>query len=88
MVIFVKFTDTFQDLEGIFWCWFINDTQKVTATVDDVAQSVERLTGIPVSKMGASDIERLRNIESRSSLAFLISASICLASVTVCCDAK
>ncbi|MEY8583972.1 MULTISPECIES: ATP-dependent Clp protease ATP-binding subunit [Ligilactobacillus] len=42
-----------------------SEAQKVTATVDDVAQSVERLTGIPVSKMGASDIERLRNIESR-----------------------
>ena len=40
-----------------------SEAQKVTATVDDVAQSVERLTGIPVSKMGASDIER--NIESR-----------------------
>lgn len=42
-----------------------SEAQKVTATVDDVAESVERLTGIPVSKMGASDIERLRNIESR-----------------------
>lgn len=42
-----------------------SEAQKVTATVDDVAKSVERLTGIPVSKMGASDIERLRNIESR-----------------------
>ena len=42
-----------------------SEAQKVTATVDDVAQSVERLTGIPVSKMGASDIERLRIIDSR-----------------------
>lgn len=42
-----------------------SEAQKVTATVNDVAESVERLTGIPVSKMGASDIERLRSIESR-----------------------
>nr|WP_321315232.1 ATP-dependent Clp protease ATP-binding subunit [uncultured Ligilactobacillus sp.] len=39
--------------------------QKVTATVNDVAEAVERLTGIPVSKMGASDIERLKTIGNR-----------------------
>ncbi|WP_125702690.1 AAA family ATPase [Lacticaseibacillus daqingensis] len=39
--------------------------QPVVATPDDVAQSVERLTGIPVSQMGASDIERLKTIGSR-----------------------
>ncbi|MBF6977471.1 ATP-dependent Clp protease ATP-binding subunit [Streptococcus macedonicus] len=39
--------------------------QKVTATVNDVAESVERLTGIPVSNMGASDIERLKDLASR-----------------------
>ena len=39
--------------------------QKVTATVNDVAESVERLTGIPVSNMGASDIERLKELASR-----------------------
>ncbi|MCQ6513308.1 UvrB/UvrC motif-containing protein, partial [Vibrio parahaemolyticus] len=27
--------------------------EKITATIDDVAQSVERLTGIPVADMGA-----------------------------------
>ncbi|WP_179394620.1 ATP-dependent Clp protease ATP-binding subunit [Lacticaseibacillus absianus] len=37
----------------------------VVATPDDVAQSVERLTGIPVSQMGASDIERLKTIGQR-----------------------
>ncbi|WEV54608.1 ATP-dependent Clp protease ATP-binding subunit [Leuconostocaceae bacterium ESL0723] len=37
----------------------------VTATPNDVAQSVERLTGIPVSQMGASDIERLKTIDKR-----------------------
>lgn len=39
--------------------------QKVTANINDIAQSVERLTGIPVSKMGASDLERLKEIASR-----------------------
>lgn len=39
--------------------------QEATATVNDVAQAVERLTGIPVSKMGASDIERLRTLDDR-----------------------
>ncbi|AYA33809.1 ATP-dependent protease ClpL [Enterococcus faecium] len=39
--------------------------EKITATVDDVAQSVERLTGIPVSDMGANDIERLKNLDKR-----------------------
>ena len=39
--------------------------KEVTATVNDVAQSVERLTGVPVSKMGASDIERLRTLGQR-----------------------
>lgn len=37
----------------------------VVATPDDVAQSVERLTGIPVAQMGANDIERLKNIGKR-----------------------
>lgn len=39
--------------------------QKVTATPNDVAESVERLTGIPVAQMGASDIERLKKIDER-----------------------
>ena len=38
---------------------------KVTATVNDVAESVERMTGIPVSQMGASDIERLKDMGKR-----------------------
>ncbi|WP_338216894.1 ATP-dependent Clp protease ATP-binding subunit [Lacticaseibacillus salsurivasis] len=45
-----------------------NDTSEekpVVATPDDVAQAVERLTGIPVAQMGASDIERLKNIGKR-----------------------
>lgn len=45
-----------------------NDTsteKPVVATPDDVAQAVERLTGIPVAQMGASDIERLKNIGKR-----------------------
>lgn len=42
-----------------------SESQKVTATVNDVAEAVERLTGIPVSKMGASDIECLKEIGKR-----------------------
>lgn len=38
---------------------------KVTATVNDVAESVERMTGVPVSQMGASDIERLKDMGKR-----------------------
>lgn len=39
--------------------------EEITVTIDDVAQSVERLTGIPVSDMGANDIERLKNLDKR-----------------------
>lgn len=42
-----------------------SESQKVEATINDVAKSVDRLTGIPVSKMGASDIERLKGIGDR-----------------------
>lgn len=42
-----------------------SESQKVEATINDVAKSVERLTGIPVAKMGASDIERLKGIGDR-----------------------
>ena len=38
--------------------------RKVTATVNDVAESVERMTGIPVSQMGATDIERLKDMDN------------------------
>ena len=41
------------------------EDMKVTATVNDVAESVERMTGIPVSKMGSSDIERLKEMNAR-----------------------
>ncbi|MFC3932973.1 AAA family ATPase [Streptococcus dentapri] len=41
------------------------ENQKVVASVNDVAQAVERLTGIPVSQMGASDIERLKELNNR-----------------------
>ncbi|WP_432736439.1 ATP-dependent Clp protease ATP-binding subunit [Pediococcus pentosaceus] len=43
----------------------VGKKEEVVATVDDVAQSVERLTGIPVSDMGANDIERLKDLDSR-----------------------
>ena len=41
------------------------EDMKVTASVNDVAESVERMTGIPVSQMGASDIERLKDMAHR-----------------------
>lgn len=39
--------------------------RKVTATVNDVAEAVERMTGIPVSQLGATDIERLKDMDNR-----------------------
>lgn len=42
-----------------------SEDQKVTATVNDIAESVGRLTGVPVSNMGASDLERLKEISNR-----------------------
>ncbi|MCK8624699.1 AAA family ATPase [Apilactobacillus xinyiensis] len=42
-----------------------DDSEKVTVKANDIAKSVERLTGIPVSKMGTNDIERLKGISSR-----------------------
>ena len=41
------------------------EDMKVTATINDVAESVERMTGIPVSQMGASDIECLKGMNER-----------------------
>ena len=41
------------------------EDMKVKATINDVAESVERMTGIPVSQMGASDIERLKGMNER-----------------------
>ncbi|HHA8220040.1 TPA: ATP-dependent Clp protease ATP-binding subunit [Streptococcus pneumoniae] len=41
------------------------EDMKVTVSVNDVAESVERMTGIPVSQMGASDIERLKDMAHR-----------------------
>ncbi|KRL00381.1 ATP-dependent Clp protease ATP-binding subunit ClpE [Lactobacillus equicursoris DSM 19284 = JCM 14600 = CIP 110162] len=42
-----------------------HDERKTVAAPADVAAAVERLTGIPVSKMGASDIERLKGLAGR-----------------------
>ena len=41
------------------------EDMKVTASVNDVAESVERITGIPVSQMVVSDIERLKDMAHR-----------------------
>lgn len=43
-----------------------NKKEEVVVKPNDIAQSVERLTGIPVAKMGANDIERLKGIDRRS----------------------
>lgn len=40
-------------------------TDEPVATVNDIAESVQRLTGVPVSQMGASDIERLKDMGKR-----------------------
>lgn len=42
-----------------------NGKYNTKATVKDVSDSIERLTGIPVSQMDASDIERLKKISKR-----------------------
>lgn len=39
--------------------------EAITATVQDVAATVERMTGIPVSQMDDNDIARLKNISKR-----------------------
>lgn len=38
---------------------------EAVATVNDIAESVQRLTGVPVSQMGTSDIERLKGMGQR-----------------------
>ena len=38
---------------------------EAVATVSDIAESVQRLTGVPVSQMGTSDIERLKGMGQR-----------------------
>lgn len=42
-----------------------SEDDKVTATPEDVAKAVEQMTGIPVSKIGASDVERLKDMDKR-----------------------
>lgn len=49
-----------KDLEN-----FEEKQKTVTVTVNDIADSVERLTGIPVSQMNTNDIERLKNLNKR-----------------------
>lgn len=49
-----------KDLEN-----FEEKQKTITVTVNDIADSVERLTGIPVSQMNTNDIERLKNLNKR-----------------------
>lgn len=39
--------------------------KEVTATPNDVAAAIEQMTGIPVSKIGATDVQRLKNMDKR-----------------------
>ncbi|WP_300559929.1 ATP-dependent Clp protease ATP-binding subunit [Companilactobacillus sp.] len=41
------------------------EPEETVATVNDIAESVQRLTGVPVSQMGTSDIERLKGMSKR-----------------------
>ena len=41
-----------------------NGEHTAVATVHDISDTIQRLTGIPVSQMDANDIERLKNISS------------------------
>ncbi|MQS76435.1 ATP-dependent Clp protease ATP-binding subunit [Companilactobacillus halodurans] len=42
-----------------------HQAQEPIAKVNDIAESVQRLTGVPVSQMGASDIEHLKDMGKR-----------------------
>ena len=42
-----------------------DDTETPVAKPSDIADSVERLTGIPVSQMSTDDMERLKSMDSR-----------------------
>ncbi|MBO1198168.1 ATP-dependent Clp protease ATP-binding subunit [Staphylococcus simiae] len=42
-----------------------NGEHTAVATVQDISDTIERLTGIPVSQMDDNDIERLKNINNR-----------------------
>lgn len=39
--------------------------KEVTATPNDVAAAIEQMTGIPVSKIGATDVQRLKDMDKR-----------------------
>ncbi|MQS52053.1 ATP-dependent Clp protease ATP-binding subunit [Companilactobacillus mishanensis] len=41
------------------------EPEETVATINDIAESVQRLTGVPVSQMGTSDIERLKGMGDR-----------------------
>lgn len=42
-----------------------NGEHTAVATVHDISDTIQRLTGIPVSQMDDNDIERLKNISNR-----------------------
>lgn len=49
----------------------LEETEQPVATVNDIAQAVERMTGIPVSQLGSNDIERLKSLNDRLSQAVI-----------------
>ena len=40
-------------------------SKEVTATPNDVALAVQQMTGVPVAKIGASDVQRLKDMDKR-----------------------
>lgn len=62
---FEKAADLKKQIEDINKKLNSDDSTEPVANVNDIAQSVQRLTGVPVSQMGASDIERLKDMGRR-----------------------
>lgn len=40
-------------------------SKEVTATPNDVANAIQQMTGVPVTKIGASDVQRLKDMDKR-----------------------
>ncbi|WP_125712872.1 AAA family ATPase [Companilactobacillus kedongensis] len=62
---FEKAADLKKQIEDINKKLNNDDPAEPIAKVNDIAESVQRLTGVPVSQMGASDIERLKDMGKR-----------------------
>ncbi|MFD1418703.1 AAA family ATPase [Companilactobacillus keshanensis] len=62
---FEKAADLKKQIEDINAKLNNDDPTEPVAKINDIAESVQRLTGVPVSQMGASDIERLKDMGKR-----------------------